>query len=482
MAIRVLRPFLSLIFLFVLAAMPRAWADGSVVLLKVDDAIGPAIADYLVRGIEGAPRSGADLVILQMDTPGGLDKSMRDIIKAILASPVPVATFVYPRGARAASAGTYILYASHIAAMSPATNLGAATPVQIGGPPMPGGQPGQDAPRQPRKDQDRPQQSESGDTNTSGENERAQQDQDKDAGDDKKYEPDTAIERKQVNDAVAYIRSLAELRGRNAEWAEKAVRGGVSLSAQAALNESVIDLMANDVSDLLQKINGRTVTVHGVDKVMDTAASEVVTVEPDWRNRFLQTITNPNIAYLLLLIGFYGIILEFYSPGVGVAGTIGALALLTAAYALQMLPVNVAGLAFIALGIGLMVIEMFSPSFGVVGLGGIVAFVMGSIFLIDSEVEAFKVARPLIGTIAALGGAGLLMIMHALTRSRQRKVVTGAEAMIGLEAIAEESFEHTGHVMLEGEIWRARCASPVKKGDRLEVIAVEELWLQVRHR
>jgi len=301
-----------------------------------------------------------------MDTPGGLDLSMRAIIKHILASPIPVASFVAPDGARAASAGTYILYASHIAAMAPATNLGAATPVSIAPQSPP------DEPREPASAQGKPRQD----------------------GDRAADAPSTArtLTRKQTNDAAAYIRGLAQLRGRNAEWADKAVREAVSLSAREALELNVIDLIAADIPQLLQQLDGRQLAVLGQPRRLATGGAGIVDYRPDWRARLLIVITDPGIAYLLLMIGFYGLLFEFFSPGLVAPGVIGGICLLLALFALQLLPVSYTGLALIALGVGLLVAEHFAPSFGILGMGGVTAFVIGSIMLIDTDAPGYFIA------------------------------------------------------------------------------------------
>ncbi len=362
-------------------AQPAA-VDAGIVLIPVDDAIGPATSDYFVRALEDAAESGARLVVVTLDTPGGLDTAMRDMIQAMLASTVPVVVYVSPNGARAASAGTYLVYASHVAAMAPATNLGAATPVQIGG--SPGGA------RPPVPDDNPP-----------------AADEGKGDGEDKKPAPapSDALERKAVNDAVAYIRSLAELRGRNADWAETAVREGASLSAGEALKQGVIDLVADDLPALLKALDGRVVRLPSGEVTLQTAGLPLRAVEPDWRTRVLSLITNPNVAYLLMLIGIYGLLLEGYNPGAVLPGVVGAISLLLALFAFQVLSVNFAGLALIALGVLLIIAESFAPSFGALGLGGIVAFVIGSVMLLDRDVPGFGIAWQLIGGMALAGGA-----------------------------------------------------------------------------
>jgi membrane-bound serine protease (ClpP class) len=460
-------------------------AGRTAVLLSVQDAIGPATSDYIARGIEDAEESGAVLVVLEMDTPGGLDSSMRDIIRAILASSVPVVTFVSPQGARAASAGTYILYASHVAAMAPATNLGAATPVAIGGTPTPSS-----APAPPPAEDDNA----NGGGSDAAQGDAAQGDAAQgDAAEDDATpdaepqpsarpppEPGTASERKAINDAVAYIRSLAERRDRNADWAERAVRSGESLSARAALDNNVIDLIANDLADLLVQLDGRRVSMDGTEIVLDTSGLVFDRIEPDWRTRLLAVISNPTVAYMLLLLGIYGLIFEGYNPGAIVPGVVGAIALLLALFSFQVLPVNYAGLALIALGVILMVAEFFVPSFGALGLGGIAAFVFGSVILIDSDVPGFGVPTSLITSIATAGALALLGIIWLAMKAHDRPVVSGIEQMAQAVGTALEDFAGEGAVWVHGERWHARSSRPVRKGQRLRVTKVDGLVLHVQ--
>jgi membrane-bound serine protease (ClpP class) len=421
-------------------------------LLEIRDAIGPATSDFFVRALDRAREGKARLVIVQLDTPGGLDSAMRDMIKAILASPVPVAIYVSPSGARAASAGTYLLYASHIAAMAPATNLGAATPVQIGAPSEPS------SPRQPE-----------------AQNDKDKGDKDKDA----RPEPGTAEERKAINDAVAYIRGLAELRGRNADWAESAVRTAASLSATVALEQKVIDVIATDVADLLRKIDRRTVKVSTGELQLATTGLVVERIETDWRTRLLAVLTNPNVAYLLMLIGVYGLLLEGYNPGAVLPGVVGAICLLLALYAFQVLSVNYAGLGLMLLGLALLVGEGFVPGFGVLGIGGIAAFVIGSIILLDTGVPGFEIARSLIAGMAFAGALLALLIATYFARSRKRPVVTGAEQLLDESAIALGDFERAGPVRVRGEIWNAVAHEAIKEGQRLRITRVDGLTLEV---
>jgi membrane-bound serine protease (ClpP class) len=425
-------------------AAGEAQAD-TALLLEIRDAIGPATSDFFVRTLDQARERNARLVIVQMDTPGGLDSAMRDMIKAMLASPVPVAIYVSPSGARAASAGTYLLYASHIAAMAPATNLGAATPVQIGAPSAPSPQP------------EKPD----------------------DADKDPQPEPGTAMERKAINDSVAYIRGLAELRGRNADWAESAVRTAASLPASAALEQNVIDIIARDAADLLSKIDGRVVKVSSGELRLQTRGLVTERIDPDWRTRLLAVLTNPNVAYLLMLAGIYGLLLEGYNPGAVLPGVVGAICLLLALYAFQVLSVNYAGLGLMLLGLALLVGEAFVPSFGALGIGGIAAFVIGSIILFDTGVPGFEVARTLIGGIALAGALLMLLLATYFTRSRKRPVVTGAQQLLAEPAVALRDFARSGPVRVRGEIWNAVTRAAVKEGQRLRIVRVDGLTLEV---
>ena len=427
-----------------------AWAaEPPVALLTINGAIGPAIADYVHRGVEQAAKQGAQLLVLQMDTPGGLDTSMRAIIKDILASSVPVAAFVAPGGARAASAGTYILYASHIAAMAPATNLGAATPVAIG---APGGG---------AQDEDGKVDGKAGKTGK-GEGGGA-----------------SAMTRKQVNDAAAYIRSLAQMRGRNAEWAERAVREAVSLSASEALKMKVIDLIAEDVPDLLRRLDGRKLKVSDVERVLQTADVVATTVEPDWRTRFLSVVTDPSIAYMLILLGIYALVFEFSNPGLVFPGVVGAICVLIALYAFHLLPVNYAGLALMLVGIAFMVGELFFPAYGSLGIGGAIAFVIGSVILIDTDVPGFGVPFSLVLGLAAGTAAFLFLVVGMAVRGQRRPVVSGREELLGSTGQALEDCDPEGWARIHGETWRVRCAAPVRAGQRVRVVALHGSLLEV---
>jgi len=406
---------------------------------------------YVERSITDAVNQRSAVVILQMDTPGGLDTSMRDIIRAILASPLPVVAYVAPSGARAASAGTYILYASHVAAMAPATNLGAATPISIGGEPSepPAANPGDE------KKQDKQQKS------------------------PVEMPAGTALEHKAINDAVAYIRSLAQLRGRNADWAETAVRGAASLSADDALAQHVIEIVAKDVPDLLQQLQGHKLKVMDRETVLETRGLTVRSIVPDWRTRVLLVLTHPTIAYGLLLVGIYGLLLEGYNPGAVLPGVAGALALLLGLYGLQLLEVNYAGLALMALGLGLIVAEFFMPAFGSLGVGGLTAFVIGSILLFDNRESGQRVALPVIVGIAVAGGLVIVAIGWLAARARRRPLSSGVETMIGASVEAVADCQDRCVVRYGGELWNARTASPLRAGQQARIVKVAELTLWV---
>ncbi|WP_372761439.1 nodulation protein NfeD [Pseudoalteromonas sp.] len=409
----------------------------SVPLLTIKGAIGPAVSDYLVREINSAnEQPNTPLIIITLDTPGGLSASLRDINKSILNSRIPIACLVYPQGARAASAGTYILYACHIAAMAPATTLGAATPVNM------------TSPLAPASNDDNTQQSKP-----------------------------SAMDNKVLNDAIAYIRSLAQLRARNADWAEKAVSAAATLTATEALKENVITLIAASPPALLKQLNGQQVSVQRSNITLVLHNARIINKTPDWRSRFIATITNPNIAYILMLVGIYGLLLEFYSPGISIAGIVGGIALLIGLYALQLLPLNFAGAALLLLGIVLLTMEAMLPSFGVFGIGGITAFTVGSIFLFDTQFAQFKVSLPIIASFTLVTGGFIVFALGFIYRARKNKIVSGQEQIINAWVTVENDFIGNGYVYFNGERWAASSAALLKKHQQVQVQALDGLTL-----
>ena len=402
--------------------------------------------------------------MLQLDTPGGLDKSMRDMVKAILASRVPVATYVAPNGSRAASAGTYIAYASHIAAMAPATNIGSSTPVNLGG----GGSP---LPFPSSEEQDGGGEEEAETPPEEGD----------DAPSSDAPQGGSAMESKVVNDAAAYIKGLAELRGRNVEWAEATVREAANLTAAEALEMNVIDLVAEDLNTLLAEVDGRRVSAGGAEITIDTSEPSIEYITPDWRYELLGVITDPNVAYILLMLGIYGLIFEFQNPGVGIGAVAGVICLVLGGFALQMLPINYAGLALIFVGIALMAAEAFSPSFGVLGVGGVVAFVIGSVILMDTDLPGYQVSTPLIAATAVLAVVVVVFALGAALRARRMRQASGKESMIGGHGKVVEAFAGEGRVLAFGEVWQARGSRDIafETGGRVTITGMDGLCLIV---
>ncbi|MBY0500562.1 MAG: nodulation protein NfeD [Alphaproteobacteria bacterium] len=428
--------FLRITFLAFIFFLPsQILASKTVVLLDVKGAIGPATEEYIHQGIEHAFSENAEFIILRLNTPGGLDKAMRSIIQDIISAPLPIITYVGPEGSRAASAGTYILYASHIAAMAPATNLGAATPISL---------------------------------DVVG----------SEMGKEKHPQEKSAEEKKILSDSIAYLKGLAHLRHRNEEWAEQTVKDAASLQSDEALNLKVIDMVAQNIPDLLKQLNGVPVTVQNQVKVLQTQDLNVEVWEPDWRLRFLEVITDPSIAYILLIIGIWGLFFEFYNPGFVLPGVVGTIALLLALYAFQLLPIHYTGLALTLVGIGFMAAELFVPSYGVLSAGGLIAFFVGSVLLLD--LNGYQTPWGLIIGMSIASISFFLFIIGFAIKARRRKLVSGSETLIGMIGVVQNDFKDAGWVKIEGELWKAHTPLPLKKGESVRIVKCKGLEVIVK--
>lgn len=416
-----------LITLLILSAVAPISAK-EIVLIKIDGIINPPHAEYTIKAIKRAHEIKAEAIVIQLDTPGGLDTSMRDMVKEILNSQVPVIVYVSPKGARAASAGAFITLAAHIAAMAPGTNIGAASPVAIGGEKM-----------------------------------------------------DKKVAEKITNDAVAYIKSIAQQRGRNVEWAEQAVRKSISSTETEALKRGVIDLVADDIQSLLKSIHGRKVKTEAGERTLNTKDAKVTEIQMNFRERLLNFLSNPNIAYILLMIGIYGIIFELSNPGAIFPGVIGAISLILAFYSLQTLPINYAAAALILLGIVLFILELKFTSYGLLTLGGIVCFALGSIMLFDTVNPAFKLSLSVVIPVTIVTALFFAFLLRLAYKAHRRKPVTGVEELIGMKGVAKTDFERgKGMVLVHGELWQALSDDDIRKNQEIVVEKVEGLILRVR--
>tara|TARA_B100001093_G_scaffold515065_1_gene590535 strand:- start:1330 stop:2724 length:1395 start_codon:yes stop_codon:yes gene_type:complete len=423
-------------------------------IITIDGAIGPATLEYVKRALEIVRTKHHNLAILKINTPGGLVDSTRKINTIILNAPVPIVGYVAPSGAHAASAGTYILYATHIAAMAPGTNLGAATPVQIGGPDTQSNRPKVGKPQKKELEQKRTSNGISG-------------------------SPKSPMQTKTINDLSAYIKSLAELHGRNSEWAEKAVIEAATLTARGALKNNVINVIAKDVNELLAKLHGRSVELSNSSVTLDTKNMVIDKIDPDWQVQLLSVATNPNVAFVMMLIGIYGIIFEFWHPGLIGPGVIGGICLLIGLYATNMLPLNYTGAGLLILGMAFMTAEAFLPSFGILGIGGIISFIFGSTLLFDSDSPEFQLSWIIIISSALFCSALLSFILSYVWRSFKRPVVSGTETLIGTIAEVLEWSDDKGSVRAEGERWKAFGMRGVKKGQKVKIVQLVGLSVMV---
>ena len=418
-----------LLILFLVAPLP-AYSKDNVVVVKLSGAINPAVAEYVSYEISQANAEKDSLIVLHMDTPGGLDTSMREIIKKIQSSEVPVASFVAPTGSRAASAGTFITMASHIAAMAPGTNIGAAHPINMLG----GG----------------------------NDNEQAK-----------------TMKKKVVNDAAAYIRSLAELRKRNAHWAELAVVNSVSISAEEAMKLNVIDLVAGDVKALVLAIDGREVQLASGSVRLKIKNLKIIYHEMNPRQKLLDIISSPNVTYILMMLGLVGLFFELSNPGLVLPGVIGSISLILALYAMQTLPINYAGLLLILFGVILFIAEINVMSYGLLSISGVVSIFFGSTMLIDSDDPALQISRTILYPTLALSVILSLGIVLLATRTRSLKKLGGIEGMIGETGLVKEALNPQGRVLVHGELWEAEADNRINEGERVQVDLVEGLRIKV---
>ncbi|WP_068581690.1 nodulation protein NfeD [Thiomicrospira sp. WB1] len=395
--------------------------------LTLEGPVNPGTEAYLTKALSQAKTEGVDLTVLRLNTPGGLGSSMREMVQQIANAPVPVVVWVGPSGARATSAGTFLVAASHRAVMAPGTHLGSATPVSLG-----------------------------------------------------EGETPSAKQTKAIEDAAALIKGLAEQRGRNADWFQKAVAEGVSLTAQQALDQGVIEQMAGSRNELLQALDGVTLAFQGKTVALSTDSVQSVERPPDWQERFLAVITQPNLVYLLLLIGFYGLVLEFLNPGIVFSGVIGAVALVLALYGLHWLPVNWAGLLLIGLGLAFMVAEAYQPSFGLLGLGGVAALATGSVLLLDIQAPGYGIDPSLIVVMTLVSLVLVVGVAWLAMKAMHRHQVAGREGLVGEVVTALADFDRKGPVLAQGEHWQAQTQVPIKQGSRLTVVGLDGLVLQVR--
>ncbi|MFZ9035334.1 MAG: NfeD family protein [Francisellaceae bacterium] len=449
---------MRLIIMLMACLLSVAWAnkpihtinDNKAVILTISGGIGPATEEYIQSGFEYATNQAAKVVIIEIDTPGGLADAMRGMIQTMLNSAIPTVVYVYPPGGHAASAGTFLLYAADIAAMAPGTNVGAASPVNIGGTPPSTPTPNPEDIPIDEKGQQKPK-------------------------DDK-----STIEKKVFNDSAAYIRALAEMNGRNAKWAEMAVTEAATLTAEEALKENVINVVAMDIPDLLRQINGMDVDVNGKKVTLDTNAMQVEYFEPGWRLEFLQIITDPSIAYLLLVIGVWLLFFEFAHPGLFLPGILGIISILIAIYGLHMLPISYVGLMLMFLGVVLLIAEAFITSFGFLGIGGVVAFTIGSIMLVDTGVPGYEIAMPLILAVSIVTGIFFLLIVHLAIRSYRHRVISGQEGMIGQSGRILVDEDGSKWLFVNGERWRVSHPENYHKHQSVEITDAKGFVLDVK--